>query len=186
MAKKVYCCSAGHNPSGKIACGASDLLDESTEARRINKEVIRLLRKSGRKVYNCTTNIGKSQNDVLKKVVSYHNKHPEAVLNISIHLNSGREDRKGDGDIGGTEVWSYGSTGIKKDVSERFLKNMSKLGFRNRGIKDGKGLYFCKHTMGKALLFEICFVDDKDDYLLYKKVGYKKIAKAIFDAITDI
>jgi len=36
---------AGHNPSGKIACGASDLLDESNQARKIAKEVIRLLKK---------------------------------------------------------------------------------------------------------------------------------------------
>ena len=185
MEKKVYCISAGHNPSGKIACGASDLLDESTEARRITKEAIKLLRKCGFKVYNCTTNIGKSQNDVLKKVVFYHNSHPEAILNISIHFNSGRGDRKGDGSIGGTEVWCYGNTGIKKEVAERLLKNMEELGFRNRGIKDGKNLYFCKHTVGKALLLEVCFVDDKDDYLLYKKVGYKKIAKTIVDAILE-
>ena len=38
---------AGHNPSGKIACGASDLLDESTEARYITRKVIKLLKKKG-------------------------------------------------------------------------------------------------------------------------------------------
>ena len=31
---------AGHNPAGKIACGASDLLDESTEARKIVKYLV--------------------------------------------------------------------------------------------------------------------------------------------------
>ena len=183
MAKKVYCCSAGHNPSGKIACGASDLLDESTEARKINKEVIRLLKKKGYKAYNCTTNKGTSQSDVLKKVVSYHNAHWDAALNISIHLNSGRGDRKGDGSIGGTEALVYSNTGIKKEVSQRYLKNMEKLGFKNRGIKIRQDLYFLNHTKGAAILFEICFVDDADDYKLYKRVGYKKIAEAIVDAI---
>lgn len=41
----VYNIHGGHNPSGKIACGASDLLDESREDRKICKEVVRLLKK---------------------------------------------------------------------------------------------------------------------------------------------
>ena len=36
---------AGHNPDGKVACGAIGLIKESTEARKVKKEVIRLLRK---------------------------------------------------------------------------------------------------------------------------------------------
>lgn len=36
---------AGHNPDGKIACGAVGLIKESTEARKVKKEVIKLLRK---------------------------------------------------------------------------------------------------------------------------------------------
>ena len=183
MAKKIYCISAGHNPAGKIACGASDFLDESTEARKITKEVIKLLRKNGCKVYNCTTNKGTSQNDVLRRIVSYHNEHPDAEINISIHFNSGRNDKKGDNSIAGTEVWCYEVSGTKKEVANRFLANMQVLGFKNRGIKDGKNLYFCNKTIGKAILLEVCFVDDKDDYLLYKEVGYKKVAQAIVNAI---
>lgn len=41
----VYNIHGGHNPAGKIACGASDLLDESREDRKICKEVVRLLKK---------------------------------------------------------------------------------------------------------------------------------------------
>lgn len=182
MVKKIYCISAGHNPAGKIACGASDLLDESTEARKITKEVIKLLRKKGYKVYNCTTNRGSSQSDVLKKVVSYHNKQ-DAVLNISIHLNSGRNDKTGDNKIAGTEALVYSNSGIKKEVSEHYLKEMEKLGFTNRGIKIRKDLYFLKKTTNPSILIEVCFVDDKDDYNLYQKVGYKRIAQAIVNAI---
>ena len=39
-----YNISAGHNPPGKVACGACGLLDESRENRLITKEVIRLLK----------------------------------------------------------------------------------------------------------------------------------------------
>ncbi|MDE6615605.1 MAG: N-acetylmuramoyl-L-alanine amidase, partial [Lachnospiraceae bacterium] len=59
---------AGHNPSGKIACGASDFLDESTEARWITRKVVKLLRKNGIKAVNCTVNNGTSQSSVLYKI----------------------------------------------------------------------------------------------------------------------
>lgn len=58
---------AGHNKQGKIACGASDYIDESKEARIICKKVVSLLKKNKIKAYNCTVNNGTSQLDVLKK-----------------------------------------------------------------------------------------------------------------------
>ena len=42
---KTITLHAGHNPKGKIACGASDYLDESTEARWLVKKVATLLKK---------------------------------------------------------------------------------------------------------------------------------------------
>lgn len=179
----VYNIHGGHNPVGKIACGASDLLDESKEDRKICKEVVRLLKKKGHKAYNCTVSNGTSQNDVLKKICAKCNKR-KAVLDVSIHLNSGRNDRKGDEKIAGTEIWCTKEEGIKKTTGNRILANMKKLGFTNRGIKTTGNLYYLNHTINKAILIEVCFVDDRDDYDLYKKVGYKKIAKAIADGIT--
>ena len=179
----VYNIHGGHNPAGKIACGASDLLDESREDRKICKEVVRLLKKKGHKAYNCTVNNGTSQTDVLRKICTKCNRR-QAALDVSIHLNSGRNDHKGDKKIAGTEIWCTQSVGIKKIVGNRILSNMKKLGFTNRGIKTTGGLYYLNHTINKAILIEVCFVDDRDDYNLYKKVGYKKIAKAIADGIT--
>ena len=43
---KAVTIHAGHNPRGKIACGASDYIDESTEARLIVKKVKALLKKN--------------------------------------------------------------------------------------------------------------------------------------------
>ena len=83
----VYNIHGGHNPSGKIACGASDLLDESREDRKICKEVVRLLKKKGHKAYNCTVSNGTSQADVLRKICTKCNKR-QAALDVSIHLNS--------------------------------------------------------------------------------------------------
>ena len=66
---------AGHNPDGKIACGAVGLIKESTEARKVKKKVIKLLRKKGHTVYDCTCQNGKSQTDVLKRIVAKCNQH---------------------------------------------------------------------------------------------------------------
>ena len=41
---------AGHNPAGKVACGAVGLINESTEARRVKDEVISKLRQLGHTV----------------------------------------------------------------------------------------------------------------------------------------
>ena len=92
MAK--YNVSAGHNPPGKTACGAVGFLDESKEARLIVKEIIKLLKSAGHKAYDCTCDNGKSQGDVLKKIVAKCNKRT-VDLDVSIHLNSGRNDKKG-------------------------------------------------------------------------------------------
>ena len=186
MATKIKSCTChgGHNPSNKTACGAKDFLDESKEDRLICKEVIRLLKKEGVKTYNCTVDNGKSQSDVLKKICSKCNSH-NTNIDISFHLNSGRNDHKGDNKNGGVEVWLKYNSGVRKEVANRILKNMSHLGFTNRGIKRTDQLYFLNHTESAAILVEVCFVDDKDDYNLYKKLGYKKIAKAIAEAIIN-
>ena len=62
---------------------------------------------------------------------------------------------------------------------------MKALGFTDRGLKTSKDLYYLKHTKAPAMLFEICFVDDKDDYLLYKSIGADKIGKALAEAILN-
>lgn len=180
----VYNIHGGHNPAGKIACGASDLLDESKADRKIAKAIIKYLKKAGATTYNCTVDNGTSQNDVLKKICAKCNKHT-VNLDVSVHLNSGRNDHKGDNKLGGFEVWATAFSGVKKEVAERAVSNMKKLGFTAHGdpYKKTSGLYYLNHTKAKALLLEICFVDDKDDYLLYKTVGADAIGKALAEAI---
>ena len=183
MIKKVTV-HAGHNPSGKIACGASDLLDESTEARWVAKKVIKLLRKNGIKAVNCTVNNGTSQSDVLSKICAKCNAVADAGLHISIHFNSGRSDKKGDGRTGGTEVLLTGNVADKGDIAKRICNQMAKLGFTNRGVKTRTDLYFLNHTKAPALLVEVCFVDDKDDYMLYK-ADRMDVARAVAQAVIN-
>lgn len=179
-----YNVHAGHNPAGKVACGAVGLLNESTEARRICKEIVRLLKLNGHTVYNCTVNNGTGQSDVLKKIVAKCNAH-NVDFDFSIHLNSGRGDKMGDGSIGGFEVLVTGTGKYKGEIAERMRSRMKELGFKDRGTKIRDNLYVLNHTEAPALLLEICFVDDRDDYELYEKVSYKIIARELVKAIMD-
>lgn len=177
-----YNVHAGHNASGKVGCGAVSILDESREARKVVKELIRLLRVDNT-VYDCTVNNAKTVNDNLYQIVQKCNSH-DVDLDISIHFNSGAKDKKGNGKTTGCEVWVTKSMGIKKTSSEQICKKLANLGFLDRGIKTTGGLYVLNHTKAPAILVEVCFVDDADDAKLYKKLGYKKIARAIAEGIT--
>ena len=180
MAK--YNLSAGHNPDGKIACGAVGLIKESTEARKVKDLVIKYLKLQGHTVYDCTVNDGTSSNDVLKKIVKKCNAH-DVALDVSIHFNAGANNRKGNGRTTGTEVLIYSSSSKAKDEATRICKEVAKLGFKNRGVKVRDGLYFLKNTNAPALLVEVCFVDDLDDVALYQ-ANVDKVARAIVKGIT--
>ena len=177
---------AGHNPDCKIGCGAIGLIKESTEARKVNKYVIKHLKKAKHTVKDCTVSNGKSVSDILDKIVTMCNQDT-ADIDYSIHFNCGRGDKKGDNSIGGTEVLIY------TDKNEELLKiaknvadSISKCGYKLRcdsttpkgydGVKIRKDLYFLKHTKAPAMLIECCFVDDKDDIEIYNA---KKMAQAI-------
>ncbi|MFG6393090.1 MAG: N-acetylmuramoyl-L-alanine amidase, partial [Lachnospiraceae bacterium] len=133
---------------------------------------------------NCTVNNGTSQSDVLYKICNKCNAVADSDLHISIHLNSGRADKKGDGKTGGTEVLLTQNLSDKGDIAKRICNQMAKLGFTNRGVKVTNGLYFLNHTKAQALLVEVCFVDDKDDYILYR-AGRLDVARAIVKAVLN-
>lgn len=180
---KAVTMHAGHNPKGKIACGASDYIDESKEARIIVKKVVRLLKKNGIKAYDCTVNNGTSQTDVLRKICEKCNAKSRDI-DISIHFNSAAHQRILDGETMGTEVWVRDTSSVKGDLGKRVCNQISKIGFRNRGVKTTSGLWFLNKTTKPALLIEVCFVSDPDDAALYKK-NKDNVAKAIVQAILN-
>lgn len=175
-----YNVHAGHCPQGKGAYGAVGILKESVEDRIVKDEVIRLLKAQGHTVYDCTCEENTNQNGCLSKIVAKCNQHSVA-LDVSIHLNSGRNDYGGDGSIGGVEVYNYDTR--TKAISDRICKNIStNLGITNRGTKYNKNLYVLNNTKSLALLVECCFVDDKDDA---NRWDAKKCAKAIVEGILN-
>lgn len=182
MAK--YNVHGGHNPSGKIGSGACDLLDESIEDRLVCKAIIKYLKAAGHTAYNCTCNNGTGQIDILRRICKKCNAH-DVTLDVSIHLNSGRNKHKSNGKPGGFEIWATNYNGIKKEVSERIVANLKELGMNTHGdpYKKTSNLYYLNHTNAKAILLETEFVDDIDSKKIYKKIGYDKIGKAVAEAI---
>lgn len=172
---------AGHNPDGKIACGAVGLIKESTQARKVVKYVKKYLRVAGHIVYDCTCNNGTNQSDVLNKIVKKCNAH-KVDLDVSIHFNSGAGDKKGNGKTTGTEVLVYALNQKPKSVATKICSEISKLGFSNRGVKARPDLRVLNSTKAPALLVECCFVDDADDVKIYSA---KKMAQAIVIGILN-
>ena len=170
---------AGHNPDGKIACGAVGYIKESTEARNVKNNLILELRNRGHIVYDCTCDNGISQNDVLKKIVKKTNT-VKANIDISIHFNSMANKDPGNGKTTGTEVWIYPGSSLKTQA-QNVCNNISALGYKNRGVKYSTSLYYLKNCKNPAMLIEVCFVNDMDDIRIYNS---KNIAKAIADALS--
>lgn len=81
----------------------------------------------------------------------------------------------------GVECWTY--KGNQHEAAKRICANMAKLGYRNRGIKDGRNLYVVKNTTAKAILIELFFLDNYTDRKLYLETGADKLAEAIATAI---
>lgn len=171
---------AGHNPTGKIACGVVGFLDESTESRRVKEEVISQLERLGHETYDCTVNDGTGQGDVLKRIVEKCNRQ-NADLDVSIHFNSHPDGWPENGTAEGTEVYVYSHAGAAKDYAERICEEISRLGFDNRGVKEGSSLYVLRMTKAPALLIECCFADSKEDVQRY---DYRSMASAIVYGIT--
>ncbi len=144
--------NAGHTKMGK-GTGASAILNESIETRKIAYQVMNLLADTNHEIIPAV--FDKSSNN-LKDAVDLANKN-KADLFISIHLNAG----------GGQGVECYTWKGEKLPLAEKICENISKLGFKNRGVKDGSHLYVIRKTKCKSILVECCFVDNTKDYEIY-------------------
>jgi N-acetylmuramoyl-L-alanine amidase len=175
---------AGHGKQDSKSCGAyTSMLYESVENRLIKDELIEILKRKGCTVYDCTVDYPSSQSDCINKIVKKCNSN-NVDLDISIHFNSGRNDLKGDSKTGGVECILY-SENNALPYALRICKEIASLGFTNRGIKYNKTLGVLKNTKAPAIIVEVCFVDDKDDVDLYKKINYKVVAKAIAEGILN-
>lgn len=160
--------NAGHTKIGK-GTGAIGKLIESIETRKIAYEVMKQLADTGHEVIPAV--FDRSENNLADAVATANDN--DADLFVSIHLNGGGGH--------GSEVYTWRAQKLIR--AEKIVKNLSALGFANRGIKNGSSLYVIRNTKCEAILVEVCFVGSEIDYSLFDTHGYEKIARAIVAAI---
>lgn len=162
----------GHCVSGYDLGARSLGIKEENLTREVGREIVKKLQAMGHTVVDCTKETSYSVSESLSYRANKANEN-NAELFISIHFNAGGGT--------GTEIYTY--KGRKLKNTRNILNNMSKLGFRNRGIKDGAWIYVIRRTKCPAMLIEICFLDNKRDMELYKKLGKNAIAEAIVQGL---
>lgn len=155
--------------------GASDIIDEVTEARRVTDKTAEYLRQLGVTTYVFHDNTSRTQNQNLSTIVSFHNSK-NRELDVSIHFNSSGHTNN----PLGVEVLYYNQSDLAAKVSQA-IANAS--GLKNRGAKQQKELYFLRNTKKPAILIEVCFVNSTVDVDLYRK-NFDDICRAIAETLS--
>lgn len=168
----------GHNFSVR---GASAIIDETVEDRKVKNAVIKYLKQMGHNVLDVTA--PDSCNTVSSDLSYGVNKANNwgAELFISIHFNKAYSSYNG---RIGTEVLVY-SNRSKNTEAKRVVNKLDSLGFKNRGIKQRPELYELRATKMNAFLVEVCFVEATEDVKLYRKLGADTIGHAIAEGAVN-
>lgn len=166
--------NAGHTLSG-AGSGTSGVIVESIETRRVCNRLTEMLKSSGVEVVPCTVDKAASQSAYLQQVVNMANR-TDLDYFISIHLNN---DAKKAGH--GVEAYTY--KGRQYPDAVEVCEHIAALGFTNRGVKEGSGLYVIKKTKAKSMLIEVCFVNDPDASNYQEK--FEQICTTIAYALAD-
>lgn len=161
------------------ATGASALIDELTEDRKVKDAVIKYLRKLGYEVLDVTPPVNYTSNASTDLAYGV-NKANEwgADLFVSIHFNKAYDSYNG---ALGSEVCVYS----EHEIAQRVVNTLGALGFKNRGQKVRTNLYELKNTKMKAMIVETCFVEATEDVALYRRLGHDKVGQAIAEAIVN-
>ena len=165
-----------HTISGQ-GNGAVGLIKESEHTRQVGYALMEKLMSEGIEVVDCTVNRADTNLAYLERAVTLANQENLDWF-ISVHFNASKE-HKGRG----IEAFTY--QGKQHPQAVKICEQVEKLGFRNRGIKNGSHLYTVRNTKAKAILIEVCFCDNEEDIRLYQKVGVEAIATAIAEGLTE-
>lgn len=167
--------NCGHTASGP-GSGAVGIINESEHTRLVGQALMGLLRAAGINVIDCTIDQANTQNEYLAAAIALANRQ-DLDWFISIHFNASKY-RNGHG----VEVYTY--EGRRYQDAIDVCVNIASLGFTNRGVKAGSGLYVIKKTKAKSMLIECCFCDNQQDIDTYRAAGgAEAVAKSISRAI---
>ena len=170
MAKFIL--NAGHTYTG-AGSGAVGYLNESRETRKVVSLLAKKLKADGHTVEIINVDKAENQSAYLYTVARKANQEGADLL-VSIHFNAGKGR--------GSECFTWKGKKLKAAVG--ICDELHKLGFKNRGVKDGSIFYLIQKTEMPAIICEVCFVDNKADSDLYKSLGENKVARAICNGIT--
>ena len=162
--------SSGH---GKFVRGASGVLDEVNEARKVVESVASRLKSHGVDVKTYHDDVSKTQSENLDRIVDYHNAQTRA-LDISVHFNAYQDTTK----PMGTECLYV----TQEDLSAEISGAIASWGLIDRGAKYRDNLAFLNGTEAPAILIEVCFVDSTADANLYNK-NFDNICQAIANVL---
>lgn len=159
----------GHNVN--FDGGAVGIKEENVLNYEVGTKLIEKCREVGVDVINCTPSTATSLNDSLNQRVVAANTN-NADFFISIHHNAS---------LGGEGCEIYCMKGGRgEEVSNIILSEIVKLGFKDRGVKDGSGLFVINRTIMPAILIECAFCDSVKDMGNYDS---RKMAEAIFNGV---
>jgi N-acetylmuramoyl-L-alanine amidase len=165
--------SSGH---GRHIRGASGVVDEVAEARKVVEMVERKLREKGVECAAFHDNESDDQSENLDRIVRWHNSQIRD-FDVSVHFNAYEPT---DAPMG-TECL-YVSQGAL--ASQMALAMSQEGGFTNRGAKQRSDLYFLNKTEMPAILIEVCFVDSTADVDSYHE-NFDAICQAIADTLEN-
>src|SRR5262249_24613750 len=140
--------SSGH---GKYVRGASGIIDEVDEARKVVHEVRDCLIANGHQCIEFHDDTSTTQNENLNTIVNYHNSQ-ERDVDVSVHFNA--------------YMYTEGARGCEvlyvtqeEPAAKVSMAIAEAGGFINRGAQKRSDLFFLNGTDEPAILIEVCFVD---------------------------
>ena len=175
----------GHNFQSP---GASALIDETTEDRKVKDSAIKYLKALGHQVLDVTPGNMDVDSDLVYGVSKANNWG--ADLFVSIHFN--KVYNYYEGKIGAeTLVYSKSDNiTLDEEVATRIQNALDGLGFtgpknKSRGVKEDTSLYELRATKMASIIVEVCFVEATEDVALYQSLGSDRIGQTIAYAISD-
>jgi N-acetylmuramoyl-L-alanine amidase-like protein len=147
--------SAGH--SLKVR-GASGVLDEVDEARRVTTRLGKELASRGVDVRTFWDDTSTTQSENLSTITDWHNSE-DSDLAVSVHFNAYVETTN----PMGCEVLYV----TQKNLAAKVSAAIADAGLINRGAKFRDDLYVLNNTIAPAILLEVAFVDSTTDAEIY-------------------
>lgn len=152
--------------------GARGIKFEDNLTMDVGNRVISKLKSLGHEAISCTPSSASSVSQSLGRRCDIANRNRVDVF-VSIHFNAFN------GKANGTEVFAMSDAGRK--IAQPVLNEIVKLGFFNRGVKNGSHLYVVRNTNMTGILIECCFIDSAKDMELYDG---EAMANAIVTGLT--